>query len=621
MTDSMSIFQQALALHKAQNLDEAKKLYQHSIKLNNQDALSHNNLGLIFFNEKNTKKATFHFSKAVSLEKNNITFIKNLITALEVANDYSKIEKNAAIGLGANPSDPKLITSFLISLLKQHKLNQALTFLSSLQNVPLSEILVHTILVTYSSVDIKSHPVLKNSLGAVYQHFDKNKESSPDKVLLPLRLSNQNDCLIIDLLQKLLSIGFFDTTIDQIFALLRYASCPKDEALKMALIGIGMNRKGKNKKALEFLKQAHALDPKNILITNELSQTYALVGDLSTAKDLVDKFKLKNMVFVRQLLDSQRFEEAWSLYLSAEAHNLRNPGLPKFSRANIRNKNILLYRDQGIGDEIMFLSALPDLLSEEPKSLAIECSPRLENFLNRSFGDQIKIIGIDATDQSVKKFGYLSEMPNIDEALRTSELPLHYRKSLADFSHNPSGYLRPDPHLATSWKSRLSILNGKFKIGFAWKGGINFRRGVTKESLHVLKPLFDLGDISWVNLQYGDIEYEKAYIQNEFQSNLHTWDDIDYTQNLEQIAALSSELDLVIQINNTSLHLAGAIGSTVWCPLLHGSFDMRWFNGTEESDCSWYPSVKLFRQGKDETLSDLFLRLSDELNSWISMQA
>ena len=621
MTDSKSIFQQALASHKAHDLDEAKKLYQRAIKLNNQEALSHNNLGLIFFNEQSTKKALFHFSKAISLEKKNITFIKNLITALEVTNEHARIEKNAVIGLGINPSEPKLIISLLISLLKQNKLNEAITFLSSLQNVSIPEILIHILLVSYSSVEIKNHPVLKNSLGAIYQYFDKNKESSPDKVLLPLRLSNQNDCLIIDLLQKLLSIGFFDTTIDQIFTLLPNASCPKDEALKMALIGIGMNRKGKNIKALEFLKQAHTLDPKNILITNELSQTYALVGDLSTAKDLVQKFQLKNMVFVRQLLDSQRFEEAWSLYLSADAHNLRNPGLPKFSRANIRNKNILLYRDQGIGDEIMFLSALPDLLSEQPKSLTIECSPRLENFLNRSFGDQIKLISIDATDQSIKKFGYLSEMPYIDEALRTSELPLHYRKSLADFSHNPSGYLRPDPQLVAIWKSRLSELSGKYKIGFAWKGGINFRRGVTRDSLHALKPLFNLSDISWVNLQYGDIEYEKNFIQNEFQTNLHTWNDTDYTQNLEQIAAISSELDLVIQINNTSLHLAGAIGSKVWCPLLHGSFDIRWFNGAEESDCPWYPSVKLFRQGKNETLSDLFLRLSHALASWKEMYA
>jgi len=621
MTDSTSVFQQALTLHKAQQFETAKKKYLEALKINKKDAISHNNIGLIFFNEKNLKKAFFHFSKALQIDNKNITFLINLISTVELQNDYAKLEGLAESGLRISPNHPRIITSYLISLLKLNKLELAFKFISSVKHAPLTEILIHAIFISYSNKNPYDHPALKNSLGAIYQFFSTNSALSDEQKILSLKLNN-NHCLIIDLTLRLIEIGFFSETLDQIFDLLFQVKCEDKESIRLSLIGIGKNRKGENKDALSFFIRAHDLDPKNTTILDELSQTYALIGDYEMAHHLCEKFNLQNMVRVHQLLSDKDFQAGWKLYLSAETHKLRLPHLPTFKRDNIHNKNILLYRDQGIGDEIMFLSVLQSLINDKPKSITYECSPRLESLINRSFDSQLNLISVDPKNSSDRKFAYLSEMPDLDEAIRTSELPLHYRNSLSDFSLNKSNYLKADPLLKNEWKNRLEQLNGRFKIGFAWKGGVNFRRGLQKNDLYVLKPLFSHADVSWVNLQYGDIEFEKEHFESEFHIKLHTWDDINYTTDLDQVAALMSELDLIIQINNTSLHLAGALGVNTWCPLLNdGSFDWRWFKGNVESDCPWYPSVKLFRQSKNEGLSDLFLRLSHALASWKEINA
>jgi len=616
MTDSTSIFQQALAAHKNQNPKEAKKLYLNAISINNSDALSHNNIGLIFFEEKNIKKAIFHFSKAVSVNSKDITFLRNLVTALEIKNEHSKVAHYSLIALSNFPHDSFFILSHLISLLKLNNDPAAFKFLSSLRNVRIPEVLIHSILITYSNIYPKHHPILTNSLGMIYKFFEKSDQYSVTDIIATFRFKS-DDCFLLELLQKLLHLGFYDSVLDKIFKLLEHSSCSEHEALRLGLIGIGKNRLGDNKEALHFLKMAHHLQPKNKLILNELSQAYALNGELSIAINLARDNSLNNMVSIYDNLNNRNFKSAWSTYLTAEAHKLRKTSTSAFSRKGIMQKRILLFRDQGIGDEIMFLSCLPDLIKDSPKELYIECSPRIECFIKRSFPKITKVIPVDPTDNSIKKFAYLDNDITVDEAIRVSELPYHYRLTLGDFSQKAlGGYFLSDKKLSAIWRSRLDTLPNRFNIGIAWKGGINFKRGFKGTKFELLEPLLKLDNINWINMQYGEISEEKSFFK-KLGVKLHTWNDINYTDDLEQIGSLSSELDLLIQINNTSLHLAGSLGVNTWCLLLHGNFDIRWFEGENNNDCPWYPSVSLFRQSEGQSLKSYIYKLTSHLKTWI----
>jgi len=618
MTDSMSIFQQALNFHKNQDFENAKKLYLAALKKNKDDAVSHNNIGLIFFNEKKIKKAIFHLSKAVSLDNKNTTFSSNLVKALEANSEFKKAADQSLLGLKISPNNPQFILSYIINLLKIGKLNEAISFLTTLSNVSIPEILIHAILIVYSSVDPFTHPVLKNSLGAIHRFFSSDNKMQHGDMLNNLRISLNDDCFFLHLLNKLIEIGFYNSTLNILFELLDIVVCKDQEGLRLALIGIGKIREGKHASALSFLISANRLEPNNISYLNELSQAFALTGNYSDALKLVKKYNLKNMVAIYDLLSNHHFKEAWKIYLSGDGHKLRVPPLESYSKKNVCEKSVLLFRDQGIGDELMYLSCLPDLIHDNPKHLFVECSPRLQGYLLRSYPEIDKLISPPPEDRNIADFYYLNDFPKIDEALRTSELPLHYRLSLDDFpKKNQQGYLIPDTQLTEIWRSRLSLLPKKHKIGIAWKGGMNFKRGFTGENRHALKSLFSIENISWVNMQYGDISNDEEFFQTHFNVALHKWNDIDYTNDLEHIGALSSELDLVIQINNTSLHLAGALGNNVWCLLLHGNFDIRWFNARNDSECAWYPSVTLFRQAEGESLSAYIKNLSITLEEWL----
>ena len=613
----MKILENAVLEQRSGNYEAAKALYFKVIQLNGRVHQAHNNVGLILLNEQLIPQAIEHFKKAVRLDRNNLTYLTNLASALERDNNHKESFEHFSIALKLDKSSPFILTHYLITGLKSNLTNTVFETLFSLGQIHVPEILIHTILVTYS-YDTKSDTRLVNSLGAVYQFFSSENNIPKKMQLGEIKLPKSKDnCILIDLIDKLNLIGFFNSTIDHLLSLLDFASCTSRELQFLSLQGTHYQRLGDSSKSLHYFQQAHSLNPKDKVIQSKLCLAYAYCGMHSKAFELATEHNLTNMVSVYLLLTNRDFKNAWKTYLSADVFSQKNPPIKPFSNDDIPSKSILVYRFQGIGDEIMFLSCLFDLLDRAPKSITIECSSRLEALIKRSFPEKLKVVAIDEYQDSSHDFEWLSNAEPFDEALNISSLPLYFRNSIADFQNARHGYLKPDIFLKKNWRERLSALPCKFKIGFAWKGGVNFRRGIQKEDLHLLEDLFSHPNICWINMQYGDIEYEKDFFQNEFHTKLYEWDDIDYKNDIDQMAALISELDLLIQINNTSLHLAGAIGKEAWTILLHSSFDIRWFPLSDSSDCAWYPSVRLFRQNESETLESLLSRINISLTQWL----
>jgi len=613
-----TILNNAVLEHKSRNFKAAKALYFEAIRKNPRIHQAHNNVGLILLNEKLITQAIKHFQIAVKLDQNNSTYLTNLATAFERSENYQAAFQNFSRVIDSQQTNPFIFVHYLISGLKLGLSDTVYEKLSNFGELHVPEILIHTLLVTYSH-NTKQDTRLVNSLGAIFQFFSDENTIPINEQLNEIRLpGSSDDCLLIDLIDKLNFIGFFSKTIDHLLDLLDFASCQQMELNLLSLQGTRYQRKGDSLRSLEYFQQAYSINSKDKVIASKLSLAYAYCGMPSKAYDLVSRHKLTNMVSVYISLTHHDFVNAWKTYLTSDTFQIKNPNLPLFLNEKNNLKSILVYRFQGVGDEIMFLSCLDDLLSENPKSLTLECSSRLKSIIERSFPKNLTVIPIDEYQDSSHDFEWFTSNMHFDEALNISALPMYFRTSLKEFRNARKGYLSADPHLITNWKQRLSKLPYKFKIGFAWKGGINFRRGIQKSDLHLLKNLFSHNDICWVNMQYGDIEYEKSYLKNEFNVTLYDWDDIDYKNDLDQMAGLISNLDLLIQINNTSLHLAGALGKEAWSILLHSSFDIRWFPLENESECAWYPTVRLFRQNENESLDSLLSRINHSLSDWLS---
>jgi len=618
LKNNMNILGDALNAHKDGNTKKAKSLYKKAIKSDSSLAIAHNNLGTILLSEKKITEAISNLRNANRIDPSNVTYIYNLAKALEINLNFHAAAEHYLKSLDLLPNSAKIIIRYIINALRSNQLSKVLTFLSSLGSVNISEILVHSLLVTYSKDDPTNHPILKNSLGAIYTFFNSNNTLDNFSQLQSIRIDNDQDCFCLDLIDRLNGIGFYHSTIDHLLNLIFDAKCDRDLTRITAIRALGYLRTGNFEQSTALFKKAYALDNKNPFISDNLSLSLAYCGKLSEAEHLTNKHNLSNVVRIFKLLNDRQFIMAWKLYNSSSIHSLRKPNLIEFNGDSIKSKSLLIYRDQGIGDEIMFLSCLPSLLNDKPKSITYECSPRLKNLIERSFPEINELIPIDAGSNATDNFCWLHKRKDIDEAMRLSSLPCYYRNSLDAFKKNQiKGYLRPDPELSSLWKNRLSILSNKINIGIAWKGGINFRRGIQQDSLDAFAPLFKYSNVNWVNLQYGDIEFELNYFSEKFGVSLKKWPDINYTNDFDSLSALIHELDLVIQVNNTSLHLAGALGTNAWAILPFGSFDIRWFNGEDEYDCPWYKSVRLFRQYENQSIYDLMNNISVHLKSFL----
>ena len=590
---------QAQTAHQSKNTILAKKLYLKVLKKNPRTSTAHNNLAAIFLAEKKLDKATYHFNQACLADPNNSNYYINLAKTLEIKSDW----KNAALAWESvykkEPDNKTAFVRFLTTALKSDTYESSSINVLTDDTVPISKILFASIFIRYAQQSSHNTDSINTCLTYIHNYYSQIT-LSPREQIVELRINQDEDCHLIAFLEKLLDIGFYNHIIDHLFSLTLNATCKRRSSRLIGLQGIGLQRIGQNETALQLLHNSYRTDSSDLFIREYFSLALALTGHLNEAFKFSVKHELINVVSGVLAFKAGDFDNAWKIYNASCAHALRDPKLPTMdSFPLVKDKKILIYRDQGLGDEIMFLSCLEDILQLAPKELIYECAPRLKHTIQRNFPS---ITTVDSADDS---FSYLDSMPPVDYAIRLSFLPSLFRLSLEDFSKRNKPYLSAEPDIANFWKSRLDQLPRQLNVGFAWKGGINFKRGFKHDQLPLLKPLFEIPNINWINLQYGDIQEETSFISSNFGATLQHWDDLDYTNDIDSLIGLISQLDLVIQVNNTSFHLAGALGKTVWGILPFQSFDMRWFIDSESNQFPWYPKARLFRQTEGQTLEQL----------------
>jgi tetratricopeptide (TPR) repeat protein len=225
------------------------------------------------------------------------------------------------------------------------------------------------------------------------------------------------------------------------------------------------------------------------------------------------------------------------------------------------DKTLIVYGEQGLGDEIMYASCIPDACKEN--SVVLECDPRLGSLFRRSFPS--------ATVYARCAIG---------------DLPRFYRNKREDFPATP--YLVADPERRIQWKALLDSF-GKRKIGLCWSGGSrhNFpqARAMGVESF---RPLIEAVDATYVSLQYQDPTEE---IKASGLPVKH-WERINGSD-YEETAALVAELDIVIGVHTSVQHLAGALGVP---QIILVPDKTLWIYARD--DFTWYPAKLVRQSGK-----------------------
>lgn len=333
----------------------------------------------------------------------------------------------------------------------------------------------------------------------------------------------------------------------------------------------------------------------------ELPQALELFDRLIAADRNADIARLNRAL---ALLKQGDFARGWPDYEARKrvARELRQRGAahPEWRGEPLEGRTVLVEAEQGLGDQIMFASCVPDLI-ELGGRVTIECNAKLAEIFRRSFPAAAAVISRGTEGVPTVK--------QLDFGIAMGSLSLHFRRSPDAFPRH-SGYLRADPERTVRWQRRLAELPGAVKIGISWRGGTDAsRRSVRSMALEDWLPLLQRPDASIVSLQYTDCQEETDRIARDHGVRVHHWQDAidDY----EETAALVCALDLVISVQTAVVHLAGALGRPVWVLVPAVA---EWRYGTSGETMPWYPSARLFRQGSDRRWEPVVEKIAGALN-------
>jgi ADP-heptose:LPS heptosyltransferase len=149
------------------------------------------------------------------------------------------------------------------------------------------------------------------------------------------------------------------------------------------------------------------------------------------------------------------------------------------------------------------------------------------------------------------------------------------------------------------------------KVGISWRGGADEHvRRMRSTILDQWSELLRTPRIQFINLQYGATAEELAHVERETGIRIHHWNDADPLCDLDDFAAQIAALDLVISVDNSTVHMAGALGVETWV-LLPFAADWRWM--LDRSDTPWYCRVRLFRQPRAGCWPPTFSDVAAEL--------
>lgn len=248
----------------------------------------------------------------------------------------------------------------------------------------------------------------------------------------------------------------------------------------------------------------------------------------------------------------------------------------------VKGLNVLAYGEQGVGDEINFASCIPDL--QKDANVVIECDKRLVGLFKRSFGCEVY------GTRYVKGGLTWPLRHQIDATVAGGSLPGFYRNRVEDFPGTP--YLIADPQRRVQWRALLASLGPKLKVGITWSGGIK-KTGQKHRSMELdeLLPILRQ-DATFISLQYKEAFAECEALAETHGIKVHHWPHATQTGDMDDQAALMAELDLVITVQQTAVHLGGGLGVPTWVLIPKAPL---WRYGTSGETMPWYKSVKLYR--------------------------
>jgi tetratricopeptide (TPR) repeat protein len=352
------------------------------------------------------------------------------------------------------------------------------------------------------------------------------------------------------------------------------AETPDDVGALVAL-GKCLRMLGHPEEALEFATRAAELAPLDLEIVARLGDLQLLLGDAR-----------RGWRQMQELTNDAQITQTFPFLVEYIPRRWRGEPLA--------GKRILVAYSAGIGDNLMMARYAREMRAAGAY-VAYACRPELLRLLT----------GLDGADEVMDTW----EIPRwgeFDHWVFDYVMPGYLGAAEGLIPARPGGYLTVPADIAAYWDSRLPPARGRLRVGLCWFSGVHIFTGNDRfVPAEALSPLADLSDVDWYVVQRcGDNPKIKAV----FPDNLYDFSDSWY--DFADSAAIIKRLDLVIAVDSSPLHLAGALGVPTWA-LICAAPEWRW--GLAGEDNPWYPGMRVFRQSRLHDWSDVIARVKAEL--------
>jgi tetratricopeptide (TPR) repeat protein len=292
-------------------------------------------------------------------------------------------------------------------------------------------------------------------------------------------------------------------------------------------------------------------------------------------------------------------EVGWRLYrarlspLSGRRERFEVPGAPydfASGTAGLKGRALLLAAEQGLGDEILFASLIPEVIEAlgPDGRLALAVEPRLVPLFARSF-PAAEVVAHRTRSEGGAPVRTVPDLKTAVDYWAPFAAPAEALRPATSRFPQTAGFLTPDPARVDHWRRWLAERPGR-KVGLLWKSGkLSGERRRLFAPFDAWGPVLRTPGVSFVNLQYGDCAEELTFARAELSVDILEPPGLDLKDDLDGVAALAAALDLTLGFSNASFNLAGAVGAPAWLVAVDRAWTMLGTNGYP-----WYPQVRCF---------------------------
>ena len=574
-----------------ENNNFALKLLSKAIESGSIDSDTFNNRGVVLKRLGRLEEALSDFNRALSIDPNNAFALNNSGQILKERGDLSQALKNFNLAISLNKNYADAYNNRGKTLFLQGKVEDALmnykeaillkpdledgyynlgTALAKLKHF------VHAIKAFDRAIELKSdYTQAYNNRGVVFKELRRF-----DEALVYFDKAISLDSSYADALNNrgitYRELGRFDESIKDL-----------DKAISLKPdFKEAFNSRGNTQRdlqhfdlAMEDYNHAIQLDPEYVYAYWNKALCMLHLGDFGSGWPLYEwRWKRDKSISGEPIITSK----------------------PMWSGES--DKTIFLWSEQGIGDEIMFASLLPEL-QQTSTHVILNCDKRLIPLFKRSFMGNISFCDDkDTVDEN-----------SYDFHIPIGSLPLILRPTLSSFKEGSKAYLKCQQSKADELKLALLEKQKEILVGISWlskskiPGAIQRNVELAEIAQHLNKP-----NIKLVNLQYGDVSGEIKNLKDNQNIDVIQIEEIDNKNDIDGLAALIMACDHIVTIDNATAHLASALGAKTKL-LLPINHDWRW--GQEKTTSYWYDSLQLYRQRQLNDWETNLLKISSEIQS------